>query len=92
MSDAPIWANVSPAWDQPFNVVAVNPAQPQLIYAGSDIGLWRSYDGAQTWIRVGPEQGVPNASVYDIQIDTTGQRTIVFTYGRGAYQLVASAP
>ena len=92
MSDAPTWANVSPAWDQPFNVVAVNPAQPQLIYAGSDTGLWRSYDGAQTWIRVGPEHGVPNASVYDIQIEATGQRTIVFTYGRGAYQLVESTP
>jgi photosystem II stability/assembly factor-like uncharacterized protein len=88
MSEAPTWTNVSPAWDQPFNVVAVDAAQPNLVYAGSDSGLWRSHDGAQTWIQVGPGNGIPYASVYDIQIDATTQRTIVFTYGRSAYQLV----
>jgi hypothetical protein len=38
LADAPTWTNVSPAWDQPFNVIAVDPPQPQLVYAGSDIG------------------------------------------------------
>ena len=92
MSDAPTWTNVSPNWDQPFNVIAIDPVQPQLVYAGSDTGLWRSHDGAQTWVRVAPENGVPNASVYDIQIHPMTRNTIVFTYGRGAYQFVASEP
>jgi photosystem II stability/assembly factor-like uncharacterized protein len=90
LSDAPTWTNVSPPWDQPFNVIAVDPAKPQLVYAGSDIGLWLSHDGAQSWLRVRPEDGVPNASVYDIQINPAAHGTIVFTYGRGAYQLVVS--
>ena len=84
LSDAPTWTNVSPAWDQPFNVIAVDPAQPQLVYAGSDIGLFRSHDGAQTWLRVRPEDGVPSASIYDIQINPAAHGTIVFTYGRGS--------
>jgi photosystem II stability/assembly factor-like uncharacterized protein len=92
MSDVPTWTNVSPAWDHPFNVIAVDPLQPRLVYAGSDTGLWRSHDGALTWVRVGPENGVPNASVYDIQIHPMTRNTILFTYGRGAYQLVPSEP
>ena len=91
MSDAPTWTNVSPPLDQPFNVIAIDPAQPLEVYAGSDTGLWRSHDGTQTWVRVGPESGIPNAPVYDIQINPTTRTTIVFTYGRGAYQLVARA-
>lgn len=42
LSDAPSWVNVSPPIDMPFNVVAVDPTDPRVVYAGSDVGLWRS--------------------------------------------------
>jgi hypothetical protein len=85
LSGAPSWSNVGPAADYPFNVVAIDPRNPQVIYAGADVGLWRSTDGAATWQRMGPETGLPNASVYDIKINPATGRTVVFTYGRGAY-------
>lgn len=87
LAAAPVWVDVSPPIDVPFNVVALDPRDPQIVYAGSDTGLWRSTDGAATWQRMGPETGLPNASVHDVQINPVTNRTIVFTYGRGAYQL-----
>lgn len=81
------WTNVSPPQDQPFNVVAIEPLNPRMLYAGSDIGLWRSADGAATWHRAGLDTGLPGAPVYDIQMNPATGRTVVFTYGRGAYAL-----
>jgi photosystem II stability/assembly factor-like uncharacterized protein len=89
LAASPLWTNVSPPIDVPFNVITVDPRNPQLVYAGSDTGLWLSSDGAATWQRVGPEAGIPNAPVYDIQINPATNRTVVFTYGRGAYVMAA---
>ena len=91
LSDAPSWVNVSPPMDMPFNVVAVDPTDPRVVYAGSDVGLWRSGDAAATWVRMGPDTGLPHAPIYDIKINPTTNRTIVFTYGRGAFALEAQA-
>jgi photosystem II stability/assembly factor-like uncharacterized protein len=85
---SPSWTNVSPPLNQPFNVIAVDPVNRDLVYAGSDTGLWRSADGAVTWQRVGLEHGMPPAvTVYDIQINPVTKRTVILTYGRGAYAL-----
>jgi uncharacterized protein (TIGR03437 family) len=83
----PTWVNVSPALNQPFNVIRVDPTNSRLIYAGSDTGLWHSTDGAVTWVHDGPQVGLPNASVYDIKINPATGTTAAFTYGRGAYVL-----
>lgn len=84
----PSWTNVSPPIDVPFNVVALDPRNPQLVYGGSDTGLWHSTDGGASWVRDGGNVGLPPASIYDIQINPATNMTVVFTYGRGAYQLV----
>ena len=57
--------------DMPFNVVAVDPTDPRVVYAGSDVGLWRSVDAAATWVRMGPDTGLPHAPIYDIKINPT---------------------
>ncbi len=92
MSASPLWANVSPPADLPFNVITVDPSNPRTLYAGTDAGLWRSADGAATWQRMGPDTGMPNVPVYDIKINPTTGRTIAFTYGRGAYALGLTPP
>ena len=53
--------------------------------------MWQSTDGGTTWSKQGLEVGIPNASVFDIQINPTTDSTIAFTYGRGAYRLVTVA-
>jgi photosystem II stability/assembly factor-like uncharacterized protein len=81
------WRDISPPSDTPFNVVAIDPRNPQRVYAGSDLGLWHSNDGGESWIKDGLDVGLPNVSVYDIQINPTTNRTVIFTYGRSAYAL-----
>ena len=54
--------------------LAINPLQPQEIYAGSDRGdLFKSSDGGQTWInlteRIKLQQGSEPRSIASIQID-----------------------
>jgi photosystem II stability/assembly factor-like uncharacterized protein len=79
------WRDISPPSDTPFNVVAIDPRNPQRVYAGSDLGLWHSNDGGESWIKDGLDVGLPNVSVYDIQINPATNRTVIFTYGRSAY-------
>jgi hypothetical protein len=83
----PAWLNVSPPVDQPHNTIAVDPVDPQLVYVGADTGVWQSRDGAGTWINMGPESGMPNVAVYDLQIHPTVRRPFAFTHGRGAFVL-----
>ena len=91
MSSSPTWTRVGPPdvpfADMPFNVILVDPRDTRIVYAGSDNGLWRSSDGGATFAKVGRESGLPPVSVYDIQINPTTNRTVIFTYGRGAFEL-----
>lgn len=89
LAASPTWSNISPPIDVPFNVITIDPRNPRLVYAGSDTGLWHSIDSGATWFRDGLTTGLPNAPVYDIQINPLTDRTVVFTYGRGAYVLTS---
>lgn len=92
LSSPPSWTRVGPPdqpfADMPFNAIAIDPRNTQLVYAGSDNGLWQSTDGGTNWTKLGLGQGLPPASVFDIQINPNTNRTVIFTYGRGAYELV----
>ena len=92
LSSSPTWTRVGPPdqpfADMPFNIIAIDPRDTRLVYAGSDNGLWQSNDGGASWVKLGLGQGLPPASVYDIQINPTTNKTVIFTYGRGAYELV----
>jgi photosystem II stability/assembly factor-like uncharacterized protein len=87
---SPTWVDISPPADVPFNVIAIDPRNPARVYAGADTGLWQSDDGGATWVKKGVSDGMPNAPVYDIQINAATDQTVVFTYGRGAYRLVTA--
>lgn len=92
LSSSPTWTRVGPPdqpfADMPFNVIAIDPRDPRLVYAGSDNGLWQSNDGGTNWTKIGLGSGLPPTSVFDIQISPTTNKTVIFTYGRGAFELV----
>jgi hypothetical protein len=87
LAAGPTWIDVSPPVDQPQNAIAVDPVDSQVVYAGADLGLWKSTDGAATWTQMGPESGMPNVAVFDLQIHPTVRRPFAFTFGRGAFVL-----
>ncbi len=75
--------------DVPVNVVEVDRSGGQpVLYAGTDIGVFKSTDGGQRWFR--PGLGFPNACVIDIRLDPARKRVVVATQGRGAWELVLS--
>ena len=92
LSASPAWTRVGPPnqpyADMPFNVIAIDPRNPQVVYAGSDNGLWESGDGGNTWVKSGRGSGLPPASVFDVQVNPATNKTMIFTYGRGAFELV----
>ncbi len=87
LSGAPDWANVSPPVDLPNNAVAVDPNDPNTVYVGTDIGVWKTADGGATWTDLGPASGMPNVAVFDLKIQPETGRVFAFTYGRGAFML-----
>ena len=86
-SAAPTWTNVSPPDNQPFNVIVIDPRDPNSIYAGSDLGLWYSPNRGAGWQR----WGLPTVGVYDLRINPTTNVVAAFTRGRGAFTLDATA-
>ena len=92
LSATPTWTRVGPPdqpfADMPFNVIVVDPRDSRIVYAGSDNGLWQSVDGGTTWTKVGHESGLPPVTVHDIQINAATGKTVIFTYGRGAFERI----
>lgn len=81
----PTWTNVSPPINLPHNTVAIDTANPRIVYAGTDMGVWKSIDAGVTWEHFGPDRGMPNITVNDIQISEHTGRIVAFTHGRGAF-------
>ena len=70
------WVSVSsglPA-NLPMNVLKINPGNPQMLWLGSDRGVYRSMDGGSSWEHFGPNRGMPNVAVYDFAIDNSRGR------------------
>jgi photosystem II stability/assembly factor-like uncharacterized protein len=62
-----------------------DPAQPGLLFAGTDNGLYVSGNDGKEWIQL--KRNLPPAPVYHIDIQPHFRDLIVATYGRGIYIL-----
>jgi photosystem II stability/assembly factor-like uncharacterized protein len=88
LSPSPTWTNVTPPnTNLPFNTILVDPATPSTVYAGADNGMWASADSGATWTYMGPEAGIPNVAVFDLQIQASTRKVYAFTFGRGVFVL-----
>lgn len=56
-----------------------------MYYAGLENGLYVSWDGGAHWYLLG--LGLPNASVYDLALDTQQNSLVVATHGRSVWIL-----
>lgn len=86
-------SNMSPTWtpagtgipDVPVSAMAVDPNNPNIIYAGTDIGVYRSVDGAGTWAPF--SNGLPRVAVFDMAIHKTHRFLRIATHGRGIWEM-----
>ena len=72
--------------DIPVDSIIVNPNFPQQVFAGTDWGLYFTDDitvANPTWYRF--STGLPNAMIWDMQIDRGSTTLSVWTRGRGAF-------
>lgn len=70
--------------DIQHNAIAVDPANPQHLYVGADIGCWRSTDGGATWAVF--SEGLPDASVLDLALHDPRRLLRAATHGRGVFE------
>lgn len=76
--------------DLPVNVVGVDARCPvDVLFAGTEAGVYRSIDGGRHWYRFG--QGMPNVPVIDLRVEPGRSRLIAASQGRGAWRVPLSA-
>jgi len=62
-----------------------DPAEPRLMFAGTEHGLWVSIDAGQNWTRW--SHGIPAVSTMDLAIQEREADLVVATFGRSLYVL-----
>jgi photosystem II stability/assembly factor-like uncharacterized protein len=67
------------------HVVAEDPANANLLFAGTEYGGYVSFDQGAAWHKLG--LGLPNVPVYDIAIQPREHDLILATHGRSFYLL-----
>jgi photosystem II stability/assembly factor-like uncharacterized protein len=71
------------------NAVVFDSSDRQIIYAGTDLGVYRTTDGGRRWHVF--DHGIPHVAISDLHLD--GARRILYaaTMGRGMYRLSVGA-
>ena len=72
--------------DAPATSVALDPADPNQIYLGTDLGVFLTADGGATWVRMG--NGLPRVATFMVRYHAATKTLFAATHGRGIFQLV----
>jgi hypothetical protein len=84
-SPTPTWTPAgSGIPDVPTNGLVIDPANPSTLYAGTDIGVFRSVDGGANWTPF--SQGLPRIAVFEIALQPTRRILKIATHGRGIWE------
>jgi photosystem II stability/assembly factor-like uncharacterized protein len=74
----------------PTNVIREDPKKSNVLYCGTDLGVFVTTDGAKTWNYLG--SGLPNVAVWDLQIHPRDNMIVIATNGRGMWVLDDASP
>ena len=72
----------------PVNVVREDPARANLLYVGTDMGVYASQDSGKSWQVLG--SGLPTTYVHDLAIHPRDNVIVIATHGRGMWALDAT--
>ena len=67
------------------HVVKQDPVNPNLLFVGTETGLWISLDGGLQWARF--KENLPPVPVHDLTIQEREGDLVIATHGRGFYIL-----
>jgi photosystem II stability/assembly factor-like uncharacterized protein len=80
------WESVSNNLPQsPVNVIIEDNANADILYVGTDNGLFISIDNGLTWQDFSAE--MPNVAVHDLVIQSQAKELVVATHGRSIYKV-----
>ncbi len=68
-----------------IKVIAEDPVNPSLLFAGTEFGLFFTPNGGERWAQL--KGGLPTIAVRDIAIQTREHDLVIATFGRGFYVL-----
>lgn len=70
--------------DVPANCIEVHPDDDNILYVGTDIGVFATYDGGENWQPYG--KGLPRSPVLDLKVDKNFGFIRAATHGRSAWE------
>lgn len=90
LSGTPTWTAAGTGIpDVPVNGFAIDPSNTQNLYAGSDIGVFRSTNGGASWLPF--SNGLPRVAVFDMAIQNNNRILRIATHGKGMYEFNLAA-
>jgi hypothetical protein len=75
--------------DDPANAFVVDPTNSNILYVGTDIGVYRSTNAGGSWAPFGT--GFPRVAVFDMAIQSPNRVLRVATHGRGIWEIKLNA-
>lgn len=69
--------------DVPVNAFAIDPGNSNILYAGTDIGVYSSTDAGLTWSSF--STGLPVVPVFDMVVHPVSRNLRIATHGRGLW-------
>lgn len=71
----------------PVYSLVISPSDPNRLYVGTEVGVFASADGGETW---SPSAGDPHAPVFELF--WMGSKLVAATHGRGIFTIVPINP
>jgi photosystem II stability/assembly factor-like uncharacterized protein len=72
----------------PVNVLREDPVNENILYVGTDMGVYVTLDGGKTWMALGAN--LPTSYVHDLIIHPRDNVIVIATHGRGMWALDAN--
>lgn len=70
--------------DSPVNVIIEDPVNENLLFTGTDNGVYVSFDRGKSWHAF--QNGLPFVAVHDLKIQSKAKDLLVGTHGRSIYK------
>jgi photosystem II stability/assembly factor-like uncharacterized protein len=79
------WRDISAGLGSYVHIVMEDPKEPNLLYAGTELGIFASFDRGETWTDL--RLGEPHISVVDMKVHPRDNDLIIASHAGGFYIL-----